>query len=180
MARIGGTLIGTALKLVNSSGENNEGRLFSFGPAAGTNRSLGALSTEGTSLAFGVALINKAGKTIDHVTVACTAEIWRGASRNQDVFPFFYGVDGDGINDANFLTNKAMLPYPDLDLKAPDIGKNKAEVDGKAADNRAGLTATLANLQWPPDGMLFLAWRAMDIPGKGAGLAIDDLSIKAN
>ncbi len=179
VARLGGEAAGMPLKLVDNAGDKSEGRLYSFGQANTANRSLGAISTNGSSLAFGAAFVNKTGKTINRVSVAYTGEIWRGASRAQDRIPFFYGVSADGIGKSDFLTNPTMKPCPDLDLDAPSVGKSNTPFDGKAADNRAAVTATLDNLDWEPGSLLFLAWRAENKRGLGAGLAMDDFVIRA-
>lgn len=178
VAKIGGKSE-NEVPLEPSEGEAGTGRLFSFGHQSDTNRSLGALSTEALSTAFGVALINKTGKTIDRIEARFTAEVWRGASRKQDVFTCWYGLSTNSIKLSDFLTSSAMQPMASLNVEGPDVGRSNVAFDGKAESNRREIKASIENLRWAPDAILFLSWHVEDSRGHGAGLAMDDFSLTA-
>lgn len=178
LTRIGGTGAGLPIVLIPGEGELGEGRLYSFGHAGDNNRSLGALSTNGASMAFGVALVNKTGRALQKVIIKFAGEVWRGSSRAQDVFSFSYGFSSSSLKNDNFLTSPEMQGFAELDLRAPVVGSN-TPTDGKSEKNRIENSAVLKNLNWLPNQTLFLSWRAEDAPGHGAGLGIDDFSLQA-
>jgi hypothetical protein len=170
----------SAVTLNIDSGKLGYGAIYSYGHEGDSNRSLGSISTGNISTAFGLALVNSTGKTIEKVSISFDAEIWRNPTRAPTALLFSYGLSGGQIKFDNYLSSTDMILHEDLNVLGPVTGRDAQPVDGKAEFNRVPISGFITNLQWKPGEKLFLRWANPDGPGSCSGTAMDNFVIQAN
>ncbi|QYK53473.1 MAG: PEP-CTERM sorting domain-containing protein [Fimbriimonadaceae bacterium] len=177
--RIGGT--GSSMNFVVSGGAATSGALYSYGTGNATERALGALASGSNVGGFGFELINNSGANITSITLSFTAEFWRSSTVVTNVLTAFYGFNGGSANSSNFLSDAGMTAFTGWDITGPAfVASSNGALDGNDPANQALVAATLT-LQTPlaNGSSMFFAWRDTNDAGNDAGLAMDNLSIRA-
>ncbi len=174
----------TAVKLTVDTGIGNSGSIFSYGPTASTNRSLGSLASGTTTPAFGVGLTNTTGSVLGTVTITFKAQQWRSPSNSTatslgvvNTLTFAYGLSSSGITNDKFLSAAAMVKEVNGNVVSnPTPGTTAAVGLVELSTN----TVTLTGLTWNDGDVLYLRWQDANDASNDAGLAIDDLAITAD
>lgn len=175
-ARIAGTGTG-ALVATSNDGSGNSGGIFNYAqPNTDPDRALGALASGSTAAAFGVALVNNSGFTLDTITIMFDAMMFRSSTSSLNKLLFAYGFSTGTATGSDFLSSTGMT----ADAQGDVVGGAPVATNG--AVNPATTTAvsfTLSSLVWANGATLYLRWSDFNDVGNDAGLAIDNLSITA-
>lgn len=176
--RIGGT--GSSMNFLVNTGAGSSGALYSYGATSSSDRALGALASGTNVGGFGFELINNSGANITSVTLSFTAEFWRSSTATTNVLAAFYGFNGGSANSSNFLSDAGMTAFTGWDITGPAFVASNGALDGNDPLNQALVAATLT-LQTPlaNGSSMFFAWRDTNDVGNDAGLAMDNLQIRA-
>jgi hypothetical protein len=186
-ARVGGTGTG-GFALFADWGSSGTGRLYSYGPPAGspilTERALGSVASATTIIGFGTYFINTSSSTFTDITLSFDREVWRNQAAVTDQSLFFaYGLSSSGISDTDFLTHSSMTPFSGLDATAPaalaGAGTQGVLHDGNAAPWKDSVSATITGLSWAPNQTLYIRWNDADDSLADAGISIDNLTMTA-
>jgi len=162
--------------LTAGTGTASTGSLYSFGASGSAERALGSVASGGTgTLYYGVLLKNTGTSNITSITITYTGEQWRnGGNANIQSLVFSYSTTATTITSGAYTTVSA------LDFKSPVHTATAAALNGNAAANQvAGITATITGLNIAPNGTIMLRWTDADDSGSDHGLAVDDLSATA-
>ena len=167
------------------SAASANGRLYSYGLPASSERALGANATANTTVGFGTWFVNTSSDTFGSVTFSFDREIWRTqAVATDQSLSFSYGLASIGIGTANFITNALMTAYPALNATSPSFYASIIEHPGVSgftdpSTNMVPVSATITGLNWAPGDSLFIRWNDTLDVGSNAGIAIDNLSMTA-
>lgn len=161
------------------------------------NRSLGSITNtaSGAIAVMGVVIKNTTAKTIRSLVISYSGHLWKGPNNDQtrqEKLEFSYAVNpqiilsGEHLNNTDILDDVVLgTAYPALDFNCPypnETGgaKNFGKMDGYAAQNMKGVSATL-NVVVPPKGTILLRWKdqALDGESHNYGKSIDDLKVVA-
>jgi hypothetical protein len=166
------------------AGTDNTGDLYSFGNAGSGERALGSIASNATSeIQYAVELLNTSGATITEIVVSYTGEQWRqgGSAGTQPPpsLPQFLIFEYGSASPATWPT-ASFTGVPALNFTSPIFGPTSpSALDGNAAPNRTGLSATISGLSWLPGQTLWLRWRDPNDDNNDHGLAIDNLQVTA-
>lgn len=176
--KIGGT--GTAMNFVVNTGAGSSGALYSYGASNSTERALGALASGTHFGGFGFELINNSGANITSITLSFTAEFWRSSTTVTNVLAAFYGNTGGSSNSSNFVSDAGMTAFSGWNITGPAFVTSNGTLDGNDPANQAIVAATLTLATPLANGdSMFFAWRDTNDAGNDAGLAMDNLQIRA-
>ena len=182
--RLTGTGTGTFALFADwgGSGASANGRLYSYGLPASSERALGANATANTTVGFGTWFVNTSSDTFGSVTLSFDREIWRTqAVATDQSLAFSYGFASGGIGTGNFITNGLMTAYAALNATSPSFYASLyAGVSGftDPSTNMVPVSATITGLNWAPGDSLFIRWNDTLDVGSNAGIAIDNLDMK--
>jgi DNA/RNA endonuclease G (NUC1)/fibronectin type 3 domain-containing protein len=156
------------------TGGSTTGDIYSYGAAASTDRSLGALRS-GTLIPFyGAKYTNNTGATITSLVVAYTGEEWRlGTAARTDQINFEYSLN------ATDLTTGTYTGVAALNFITPDTATTGAK-NGNAAADRTLLGPVTIPVSIPNGATFFIRWTDTDATGADDGLSVDDFSLTAN
>jgi len=169
-AKSGGS--GSSALFKQATGSDNQGAVYSFGPAGSADRALGTLLSGSIESVIGVVLVNNTGAAITSFEVAYTGEQWRKSdSATADKLRFEYAVGGASVSSGTFI------PVSALDFTAPAAGGTAAALDGNAAANRVAISGTISGVNWQPGQNLVIRWTDLNISGADSGLGVDDFSL---
>jgi hypothetical protein len=171
-------------------GDQSTGGVIDFGPndvnggIAGTNRSLGLLSTSTTgATSFALKLVNNSASTLNYINVGFLGVIWRqGNATGQRIMSFGYSLDDTATNyvlTSSSISNSTIVPG--LAVSFP-VGSVAQAVDGTSPLNQTNLAQYNLQLSssWKPGAALWLVWSINFFgQGSGNGYAIDNLSFSA-
>jgi hypothetical protein len=171
-------------------GDQSTGGVIDFGPndvnggIAGTNRSLGLLSTSTTgATTFALKLTNSSGNTLNYINVSFLAAMWRqGNATGQRIMSFGYSLDNTATNyvlTSSSISNSTIVPG--LAVSFP-VGLVAQAVDGTSPLNQTNLSQYNLQLSspWQPGAALWLVWSINFFgQGSGNGYSIDNLSFSA-
>ncbi|WP_162903228.1 fibronectin type III domain-containing protein [Taibaiella koreensis] len=155
------------------TGSSNGGSLYSFGASGSNERALGSVASGTTDdLYYGVLLKNTGTSNITSITITYTGEQWRnGGNAAVQSLAFAYSTASTTINSGSYTAVST------LDFKSPIHTSSAAALNGNTAANQvAGITATITGLSIAPNGTIMLRWYDKDDSGNDHGLAVDDLS----
>ena len=180
-------------------GDQSTGGVIDFGlndvegGIAGTNRSLGLISTSTTgSTALGLKLVNTSTNTLNYINVSFLGEYWRNNSGPRTM-SFAYAVDPTA--DSFVLTSQpeaanstpqlieGTVDVPSLAFSFPYNNSAGINVDGTQAANETSVSTTNLALStpWTPGAALWLVWSINYYgAGSGQGLSIDNLKFSAS
>ncbi|MCC5834664.1 MAG: hypothetical protein JJU20_08020 [Opitutales bacterium] len=189
-ARLGGSSTADITLWEDSPGAG--GRFYAWGDDV--NRSLGSIASGASIQGFGTALVNETDETYDSVTITYTRRIWHlqgtgGDGLYENWLEFAYGFSGEDITAENFITHVDMIRVEDLDAVSDEENTVTGTSSGTDPDRRVNgfdaewtevVTATLTDINWEPGEMLFLRWNDFDQTGFDAGIAVDDLRVRAD
>jgi len=175
-ARIAGTST-TALSAISNDGSSNAGGIFNYAqPNTDPDRALGSVASGGTAAAFGVAIVNNSGITLDTITIMFDAMMFRSSTAVVNRLLFAYGFSSGTATGSDFLSSTGMV----ADAQGDVVGG--APVASNAAVNPATSTLvsfSLTNIVWADGVTLFLRWSDFNDAGNDAGLAVDNFSLSA-
>jgi len=174
----------TGMNFVVDNGSGNSGALYSYGSTISAaavpdpERALGSLSSGTNSPAFGVAIVNNTGATINSVSISYTGEYWR-SSTSSTATPntLTFGYEVGAANSATYLTSATASANPLLDLPGPVPVAANAALNGNSIANQIPRAGVLTNLNWQNGDSLYIRWSDVDDQGSDAGLAVDDFSL---
>jgi hypothetical protein len=174
-ARIAGSGTGELLGAAND-GSGVSGGIYNYAqPATDPDRALGSLASGSTTAAFGVAIVNNSGLTLDTITISFDAMMFRSSTLNLNKLLFAYGFSTGTATGSNFLSSTGMT----ADARGNIVGGAPVATNNGAV-NPATTTAvsfTLSSLVWGNGETLYLRWSDFNEIGNDAGLAIDNLSV---
>ncbi len=160
---------------IGDAGTNATGAGHSYGTTS--ERAMGALSSTGTDILFGVQFVNSSGSAIplSNILISYVGEQWRQNS-NAQTLAFSYAIDSSAI--ANTLDGSATwVANTSLDFVSPNTGTAGA-LDGNDAANRA----TFTNVPLAGSGSLnngeYLMLRWKKTGTNSHGLAVDDFQLR--
>lgn len=179
-------------------GDQSTGGVIDFGlddqegGIAGTNRSLGLISTGTTgSTAFGLKLINKSTNTLNYINVSFLGEYWRNNSGSRTM-SFAYAVDPTAnsfvLGSQPEATNTAPQLIPgtvnvtNLAFSFPYLPLAAVNLDGTQASNQVSMVSSnlMLSTPWTPNAALWLIWSINYYgAGSGQGYSIDNLNFSA-
>ena len=170
------------------AGTANTGAFMSFGAASSTDRALGDVGSNtlgGTtpptsSIWFGLRLNNNTGQTLYSFTITYDGEQWRdggAAVPSAQTMNFMWSTTATAISDPN----TSFTPASALDFTSPVFANltTGAAVDGNAAGLVAGITATVAGINWLPGTDLWVRWDDINNAGNDHGLSVDNFNFSA-
>jgi uncharacterized protein len=157
------------------TGSSNTGALYSFGAASGSDRALGAVSSDSTgTVLYGVQFTNNTTNIITGLNIGYTGEQWRNSGTNTaQTVDFQYQIG------ASSLTSGTWTDFNALDFTSPVFSTAAAALNGNLAANQTVLSNTLSGLSVNPNQQIWLRWSDVDHTGSDHGLAIDNFSISA-
>lgn len=157
------------------TGSSDNAALYSFGPAAGSERALGSLASGGTGIIYyGVLFHNTAGSPVVIDTIAYTGEQWRKSGvETVQTLELSYRQDSVPITSTSTGTWTAV---PSGNFNSPVYTANAGALDGNAAPNRTNISINPL-IGVAPGSYLMIRWKDSDDTGLDHGLAIDDLSV---
>lgn len=153
------------------AGGASTGACYNYGTASAVDRSLGGLSSSGTTPQFGVRIKNNSTVDIAAIDIAFNGEQWKQTA-NAQTLVFEYQISSSAITS---LSSGTWTAATALDFVAPKTGTAGA-LDGNLTVNRTAKSATL-NVTVPAGSEIFLRWTKSG--STSPGLSIDDLSIIA-
>jgi hypothetical protein len=155
------------------TGSSTTGDTYSFGSDGSTDRAFGTLRSGSVDPEIGAAFQNATGDPLSGLEVSFTGEQWRlGTAGRSDRLDFQYSLDAHSLSDGTWIDVDA------LDFTSPNTVATGA-LDGNAAGNRTLLGATLAGLDLPDGGTVWMRWMDFAASGSDDGLGIDDFRISA-
>jgi len=156
-------------------GSGLTGNFKNYGQSNQIDRALGMLPDASTGfLRFGSRFVNDTGVPINSITVTYTGEQWHVGSLQAQTMVFAYRTAAS-VND---LTTGVYTAVPNLSFTSPVLSSVPGQADGNQAGNRATFTATFAVTVAPGDEIM-LRWAMENEAGNDHGLAVDDLSVRA-
>ena len=164
--------IGQTLPLTVSDGSGNAGAAYNAGSTSASDRAFGTLASGATIPYLGAFFTNSTGGTITNISFVATEEQWRSGSLStvNEVVTFEYSLD------ATSPTNGTWTPLSGMNLnELLTSSTTAAAVDGNA--NNAGISGTIADLNWQNNTTLWIRWRDTDNTGSDGMYAVDDLSM---
>ncbi len=169
----------TSPAFTTDNGTGTSGTVYNYGLNAGSNRSLGSISSGTTVPAFGVSLTNNSGITLtaSDLTMGFTARQWRTGSSStaNETWAFSYKIGGN-LTDLTGWTSLASFNINEILTTSTVAGP----VDGLASGNFTVLSPqTFTGLTWNAAEVLHLRWVDSNDTGTDAGMAIDDFSLTA-
>ncbi|MDB6019165.1 MAG: hypothetical protein JWR19_3654 [Pedosphaera sp.] len=147
-----------------------------------TNRALGLLtSSKSDTVAFGVAIINNSGHTLNSINVGFTGELWRNNPIQQPLL-FGYEIDPSGTS-SSFPTNDVInttLSYVSGLTVAFPTSVDTQVYDGTQSINQTNLAVSgMSIADWAPGETLWLVWQSSTSLGGAQNVAIDNLNFAA-
>lgn len=155
----------------------NTGGLYSYGSTSSTERALGSVASNSTSIFYGVRLVNNTGSTINSLRVGYIGEQWRTANNTTPQKLNFSYQTGTNLTSLN---TGIWTPFSSLDFNAPIANSSASPLDGNLAANRTVIAPRRINLATPlaAGEEIMLRWEDIDDSGFDHGLAIDDFSLQ--
>ncbi len=154
--------------------------LYSYGSVASNERALG-INASGTTIAFGVAILNNTGLTLDAVNIAYDGEQWRQGNANSAISKTL-SVDYRVTSVLGTLNDAGFTAVPGLNFTSPVNGLNSGtQLDGNSPANRTQLSQSLNGVNWQNGDYLWVRWtsQASTPFNVGHGLAVDNFSLSA-
>ncbi|MBI1302533.1 MAG: hypothetical protein GC172_01925 [Phycisphaera sp.] len=175
-ARIAGTG-STALVATSNDGSGNSGGIFNYAqPSSDPDRALGALASNSTTAAFGVAITNTSGLTLDTITITFDAMMFRTSTVAVNKLLFAYGFSSGSATATDFLSSSGLT----ADAQGDIVGGTPVPSNGVLNPAASTLVSfTLTSIVWTDGSTLFLRWSDFNDGGNDAGLAIDNFSLVA-
>ncbi|HTY87377.1 MAG TPA: immunoglobulin domain-containing protein [Candidatus Acidoferrum sp.] len=146
------------------------------------NRALGLLtSTKSGMVAYGVALINNSGRTLNQINLRFTGELWRNNPLAQPL-TVGYLIDPGGTSSSfptNDVINGTLSPINDLTVSFPTSLTTEV-LNGTLPANQTNLAVSAFSIaDWAPGSTLWLVWQAQTTAGGAQDVAIDNVSLSA-
>jgi hypothetical protein len=146
------------------------------------NRALGLLtSTKSGMVAYGVALVNNTGKTLNLINLSFIGELWRNNPLQQPL-TVGYLIDPSGTSSTfptNDVINGTLNPINDLTVTFPTSLATEV-LDGAQPENQTNLTVSGFSIaDWAPDSTLWIVWQAQTTAGGAQDVAIDNVSFSS-
>lgn len=175
-ARIAGTST-TVLTATSNDGSSSSGGIFNYAqPTTDIDRALGSLASGSTTAAFGVAIVNTSGLTLDTITISFDAMMFRSSTTNQNRLLFAYGFSSGTATGSNFLSSTGLT----ADAQGDVVGGAPVATNGAVNPATSTLVSfTLSSLAWGAGETMFIRWSDFNDAGNDAGLAIDNFSLTA-
>ncbi len=160
-----------------NDGTCNLGGMYSFGTDGSGERAIGT-NRGGSTMRFGVRLVNNSGAPITDLLIDYIGEQWRRGGApvgNPDQLLFQYSTD------ATALTNGTWTNVPALHFNSPYTGPlSNVDLDGNNAANRTAISGTITGLNIPDGAAFWIRWTDFNLVGGNDGLAVDDFRLRAN
>ncbi len=160
---------------IADSGANTTGAGHSYGADSSSERAMGALSSSGVNISFGVQFVNSSGSAIPlaNILISYVGEQWRRQATAQTL-AFAYQISSAPIADT---LSGSWTPQTALDFTAPQSGTAGA-LDGNNPANQATFSSvSLATSGSLADGeYLMLRWYKTGT--SSPGLAVDDFQLQ--
>ncbi len=157
---------------IADAGSNTTGAGHSYGAVDEVERAIGALSSSGVDILFGVQFVNNSGGAIslDNIRIGYVGEQWRQNSAAQALV-FSYAISGTAIADTRD-GSATWSAQTELDFTAPHTGTAGA-LDGNAAANQEAFSdiALASSGTLNPGEYLMLRWKKSGT--SSPGLAVD-------
>lgn len=159
-------------------GNNNTGSGHSYGADGSSERAMGALSSSGTDIMFGVRFYNNSGSAIplNNILISYVGEQWRQNTSTANTLAFSYAINSSAIPDT-LDGSASWTSQSALDFTAPKTG-SVAELDGNLSENRVAFSnVALASSGSLNNGeYLMLRWKRAGT--NSPGLAVDDFKLE--
>lgn len=175
---------GSGTTYIASTGNGNQGSLYSFGATSSTERALGSLGSSNAAagnFAHGLSFQNTSSGNIGTITVSYAMEQWRnGAPTPQAAqsITFWYKVSSSAITQLNPNVNTTWTQVTALTGTSPIFTGAAAALDGNLAANRVVLSnIQIPGLELTPGQYLMIKWDDPDQTGNDHGLSIDDVTV---
>ncbi|MDZ7618130.1 MAG: hypothetical protein U1E05_14085, partial [Patescibacteria group bacterium] len=174
----GGTI--GSYKVFNGSGAS-QNVLMSLGTTGDSDRALGyQTGTGGTSIHYGLRLVNNTGTVLHDFSLQYKGEQWRVVDTPVDSLVFDYQVFASGAG--SLTTGSGWTAIDSLRFNSPhyhsDAANNRV-LDGNLAANSATLSGTATGLHWLPGRELWLRWTDLAQNGSSQNvyqmMALDDV-----
>jgi len=159
-----------------STGSDDAGDVYSFGPAGNAERAFGTLLSNSLTPLIGASFVNNAGGVLTGLAISYTGEQWRAGVTNRgaaDRLDFQYSLDATSLSTGTWVDVNA------LDFASPNINAAAGALDGNAAGNQAAVGSAIAGLNIANGATFWIRWTDFNISSADDGLAIDDFSLTA-
>jgi hypothetical protein len=161
----------------SNDGTCNLGGMYSFGSVGSGERAIGT-NRGGSTMRFGVRLVNNTGAPITDLLIDYIGEQWRRGGApvgNPDQLLFQYSTN------ATALTNGTWTNVPALHFSSPYTGPlSNIDLNGNLPANRTAISGTITGLNIPNGAEFWIRWTDFNLLGGNDGLGIDDFRLRAN
>lgn len=158
---------------VNANNGAGAGDTYNYGINMNADRSLGCLRSGTFVSTFGFYFQNNSGATITSLSITYTGKTWKiGALNRSDRLDFQYSTN------ATTLANGTWADYNGLDYQNAPSGVMGNVLNGPMQSSI--ISTTFTGLSISNGSAFFMRWTDFDAPGNDDGMAIDNLTIKAN
>lgn len=149
----------------------NSNSCYNTGSSSSSDRSIGALSTSGSSHYFSIRIKNNSGQAISSLNLSFTGEQWR--QNDAGTLVFSYRVSSSPITDPTIgtYTNVSLFNFSSIN------NGTASGIDGNDPSNRLNISNTLS-VNIPAGSEIMLKWSKSG--SNSAILSVDDISITAN